>query len=74
MLECIKMIKSQVQVGMYGPMDVYMKEHFQKMLSNLFILFIYRHGKGKLIYTDGRQIKGVWEEGALLEAVEENKK
>lgn len=44
--------------GMSGPMDVFMKVTSLKMLSKLF--FYFRHGKGRLIYTDGREIKGVW--------------
>lgn len=52
---------------MFGQMDASMKEILLKMLSNN--IFYFRHGKGRLIYTDGKQIKGVWEEGSLLEAV-----
>jgi hypothetical protein len=46
------MIKNADMVDMYGAMVAYTKEVLHRMLSNIFI--IYRHGKGKLIYTDGK--------------------
>lgn len=52
MLDPIKMTKNQDLGVMYGRMDAYMKEISHKMLSNY--IFIFRHGKGKLIYTDGK--------------------
>lgn len=52
MLDPIKMTKKVDMVDTYGQMDVFTKETFQKMLSNF--LFYFRHGKGRLIYTDGR--------------------
>ncbi len=52
MLVPMKMTKKVDTVDMCGPMDAFMKETLLKMLSNL--LFYFRHGKGRLIYTDGR--------------------
>ncbi len=48
----MKTIKKVDMDDMCGLMDVFMKETLLKMLSNL--LFYFRHGKGRLIYTDGR--------------------
>ena len=53
-----RMTKKVDMEDMSGPMDVFMKVTSLKMLSNYFSYF--RHGKGRLIYTDGREIKGVW--------------
>ena len=50
--EHIKMIKKLDLEDMFGLMVAYTKETLHRMLSNFFIYF--RHGKGKLIYTDGR--------------------
>lgn len=72
MQERMLMIKKVDLEDMLGQMDAFIKAHFQKMLSKY--LFYYRHGKGKLIYNDGKQIKGVWEDGSLIEATSEYKK
>lgn len=32
-----------------------------------------RHGKGRLTYQDGKEIKGVWEEGNLVNTENEKK-
>jgi hypothetical protein len=32
---------------------------------------LYRHGKGRLTYQDGKEVKGVWEEGNLVKTENE---
>ena len=32
-----------------------------------------RHGKGRLTYQDGKEIKGVWEEGNLVSTDQDKK-
>lgn len=46
------MIKNVDMGDMFGQMVAYTKEVLHRTLSNIFL--IYRHGKGKLIYTDGK--------------------
>lgn len=48
----IKTIKRVGMEGISGPMDASMKETSLKTSSNFFINL--RHGKGRLIYTDGK--------------------
>lgn len=52
MLDLMKVIRKADMEDMSGLMDAFMKEISHRMLSNLF--FYFRHGKGRLIYTDGR--------------------
>lgn len=52
MLELIRTIKKADMEDMYGQTDVFTRETFLKMLSNL--IYNFRHGKGRLIYTDGK--------------------
>jgi len=58
MWDHMRMTKKVDMEDMSGLMDVFTKVTSPKMLSNSF--FYFRHGKGRLIYTDGREIKGVW--------------
>ena len=48
----IKTTKRVGMEGISGPMDASMKETSLKTSSNFFINL--RHGKGRLIYTDGK--------------------
>ncbi len=52
MQDPIKMTRRAAMVDMFGQMDVFTKEISLKMLSKY--IFNFRHGKGRLIYTDGK--------------------
>lgn len=63
--------KRMATVVMFGQMAACTKEAFLTTSSKHSIL--YRHGKGRLTYQDGKEIKGVWEEGNLM-STESDKK
>ena len=52
MSELIKTTRRVVTDDMFGPMDAFMRETSQKTSSKF--IFYFRHGKGRLIYTDGK--------------------
>lgn len=37
-------------------------------------MHLFRHGKGRLTYQDGKEIRGVWEEGNLVTTLQSEKK
>jgi hypothetical protein len=37
------------------------------------ILLLFRHGKGRLTYQDGKEVKGIWEEGNLVKTENDSK-
>lgn len=52
MSELIKTTRRVVTDDTFGPMDAFMRETSQKTSSKY--IFYFRHGKGRLIYTDGK--------------------
>lgn len=64
-LDNIKMIKNQVKANTHGTMVQFTKDILSTILSTH--LFYYRHGQGKVEYPDGREIRGYWQSGKLVE-------
>lgn len=63
-LENTKKIKRVVMEDIFGPTAAFTKATSKMTISIYFIYF--RHGKGRLTYQDGKEVKGQWEEGNLI--------
>ena len=61
----INLTKKVEAANIHGETAVSMKDNFKTTKSTRFI--ICRNGNGILSYPDGRELRGIWQEGKLIE-------